>query len=165
MPARLQVDQQLAELGEQDAVRLSLDDDGVCPIEFEDGRRGFVYVPPTDNLVVLCVSVAPVLLDERGALFGHLLQMNYLDDETQGAALCVDADETEIFLRYSLPAGRLDHDGIGRLLGALDERASALGAHLSDWQRERSRATGRKDEDDAAEQFDQMTRPDPRHFV
>jgi len=163
MSVRHQVDQQLADLSEQNAVRLSLDDDGICPIEFEDGRHGFVYVPPTDNLVILCMSVAPVLLDEPGMLFGHLLQLNYLDDQTQGAALCLDAGESEIFLRYSLPASRLDHDGVARLLGALDERASALAAYLSDWQRKRSQADG--DEDDTAEQLDDMTRPDPRHFV
>ena len=157
MSVQHQVNQQLAALSQGGGEALRLNERGLCAIEIADEYEGHIYVPPTDNLVVFCLSVAPVTLDDRAALYAHLLAMNYLDEETQGAALCLDPTHSDILLRYSLPAEHLQHDSVARLLGALHERVTALAASLSEWQREQALAKDKPE--DAPAQFD------PTQFV
>jgi hypothetical protein len=128
MSAREQVSGFLAELGARLGVTLGLDDNGVCALEYGEGREAVVEV--NDDDLTIYLPLTPVPDTGREALFERALGMNLLGIATRGCALGYDQREGMLVLSHTLPVSALDAQGFQNVLGGILEVAGDLSSEL-----------------------------------
>lgn len=135
MSTKERIKQACRDVAERFGDAVELDEAGQAVFELDDDRECLIGLAENGEALALCVNVAPVLLDDRQALFRHLLVMNFEDAATRGAALGL-TPEDEIVLRLTRPADALDAEALERLIGNLAVLARDLGSELMAWQRQ-----------------------------
>ena len=114
-------------------------------------------MPTGADATLFCVNVAPVVTNEREALFKQLLVLNFTDEVTEGATLGLVPDGEEIVLRYTRDAEDLNYADVECILCNLIELAKKLEQMLLKWQRDHrapsSEPVADQDADDAPSRF------------
>lgn len=121
----------LDELGGYTGASLTLDDRGVCSLEFGDNIECTVEVPPGSDLVYLHSEVVRVSAYDRSALYEDALALNLYGLETGGAFLALDRDSDRLVLCFNQPAEALDPERFAELVANFVETVERLRDRLN----------------------------------
>lgn len=101
----------VAELGAQLGISLTLDENGVCRVLFDEDTVDF---EASENTLYLIAELGPVLSEARISTYERLLRANYLGAETGGATLSLDPEHENIVIlhrRLETPMAYPDFEG------------------------------------------------------
>lgn len=124
--ARQEMDRVLSGLAALVGASLSLDDDGVIAIEFEDDITATIEVPANTDQVFLHLTVARLPREGREALLAAVLRRNLFGLDIADAWLATDAAGEELLLCRSLRAQPTEMDNFPETLAALIAEVGGL---------------------------------------
>jgi hypothetical protein len=128
-PAEI-VDQGLALLGRDLGQPMTLDEQGVCCLEFNEGLACTVELDAGDGSLFIHGELLPAPGSGREDLFRRALALNLYCLETGGAAVAYDPGSDALLLCHRLPAELLEPEQISNLVGDFVLRLDALRRRL-----------------------------------
>lgn len=137
MQANEQVNQWLAELGEQTQADLTLDQNGRCSLSAgDDVDLDLFCAPAHDNFFLSLPLMSLADQNSRLLLMEHALNVNLFQQETNGAAIALDPESHDLLLCYAHPLDGTDFGAFYNILGNMIETGRALKNRLTAFNRE-----------------------------
>lgn len=116
----------LAELGHQMGLNVTLNDEGVCRLVFDDRFSVDVEASPDNDAVHLYSVLCPVPPENKEPFYERLLEANLFGGDTGGAWFALDGVHGEVVLNRTVKMTNTDYQDFADLL-------EAFVAHLESW--------------------------------
>jgi hypothetical protein len=108
----------LAELGHQMGLNVTLNDEGVCRLVFDDRFSVDVEASPDNDAVHLYSVLCPVPPENKEPFYERLLEANLFGGDTGGAWFALDGAHGEVVLNRTLKMTDTDYRDFADLLEA-----------------------------------------------
>ncbi|MFO1349206.1 MAG: type III secretion system chaperone [Gammaproteobacteria bacterium] len=116
----------LAELGHQMGLKVSLNDQGVCRLVFDQRFTVDIEASPDNDTVHLYSVLCPIPSDGKERFYEQLLEANLFGGGTGGAWFALDSLHNEVLLNRTLNMATTDYQDF---VGVLESFVN----HLESW--------------------------------
>lgn len=115
-----------------DAIKtpLRLQENGICAIDFGNGRVCSIEVPEDDGPIVVHAPLLSLAGSARETVFARALALNLFGSGTGGCTIALDEKSDRLVLCVSRGAGALDATSFAALVGTVIATAVRLAAEL-----------------------------------
>ncbi|MBK8964026.1 MAG: type III secretion system chaperone [Candidatus Competibacteraceae bacterium] len=108
----------LAELGHQMGLNVTLNEEGVCRLVFDDRFSVDIEVGPDNATVHLYSVLCPIPPENKESFYEWLLEANLFGGDTGGAWFALDGAHGEVVLNRTLKMANTDYRDFADLLEA-----------------------------------------------
>ena len=122
----------LAELGHQMGLNVTLNDEGVCRLVFDDRFSVDVEASPDNDAVHLYSVLCPIPPENKEPFYERLLEANLFGGDTGGAWFALDGVHGEVVLNRTVKMTNTDYRDFADLLEAFVNHLEAWSDKLAD---------------------------------
>ncbi|MBL8251044.1 MAG: type III secretion system chaperone [Candidatus Competibacter sp.] len=106
----------LAELGHQMGLNVTLNEEGVCRLVFDERFPVDIEASPDNDAVHLYSVLCPIPPEDKERFYERLLEANLFGGDTGGAWFALDGSHGEVVLNRTVSIANIDYQDFANLL-------------------------------------------------
>ncbi len=121
----------LAELGHQMGLNVTLNEEGVCRLVFDERFPVDIEASPDNDAVHLYSVLCPIPPEDKERFYERLLEANLFGGDTGGAWFALDGSHGEVVLNRTVSMANIDYQDFANLLEGFVNHLEAWDDKLS----------------------------------